>query len=241
MNGCLSQRLGATWRGFLSGWLPILLVAIAMLGIGALISGAWQAALVGLFAIVGLFLVGLFSMFIADIIICTVENLGFPPADDPSGSSGGPLTGDLDCPTARQALVDAQALLAIAQQDYNNKAVRVRQAQSALSQARTALSVASAGLVFAYFVPVILVAALAAVAASSFFLNRAARELGTATGELNQAALRLGRARQDVAHAEAQVAQACAEVVVPSTPGPGTTYGANRLLSGFHANNMHRG
>jgi hypothetical protein len=231
MWACLMARISNTLNGALV-WIGVFGVALLIGLIFAAITGEWGAFLAFAFVVGALLASIILTLITFDVIMCAVSQLNLPPPA--SGSSGGPLTGEVDCPTAQSSLAEAKARLALLQIDMDVQAAKVRAAQDALANARTALTVATAALAASFFFPWAIFGAVAAVAAAVYLATRAAQSLAAESASLQQIAAQLSRAQRDVSASEVMVAQSCATTVVPGPTVGGITVGALSQLAGAH-------
>jgi hypothetical protein len=202
--------------------------------IAAIVTGDWPAFGFFAFFLLAIIIAIIISAIIFAIISCVNASVSTPPPP-PTGSGSKGLTGVVDCETAKSLLSDAQAKVQALENALNAEAAKVRAAQDALANARTALTLAIASLAGTFFFPWAIPAALAAVVASTIAVANGVRTLETELAALQQLALQLAAAQEDVAADELLVSQSCS-TIVPSSPtsvplGGITVAGLRRLVS----------
>jgi hypothetical protein len=218
-GACLLARWLSTLRAFAAIFIAAMFIfGIVVLIIIAIGGEVTFAAVFGFFLILLAFLI---ILLLWDLIMCLVSSTPPPASGSGSGSGSGMLTNAVDCPTAQQQLADARARVSQLQVGVNAQATRVATAQQKLNTARMALTAAGVALAASFFAPWTLPAAIAGVAAATWYVAQAARDLENELTTLERLANQLGQAMRDLAAAEAAVAQACS-TPVPTTP-PGTT------------------
>jgi hypothetical protein len=234
MFSCLLRRLAASWNAWLTVVLPFLAgvlgfasVIALVIFLGGLVSGLTAAAaaavlieLVPLAAFaVAAAIVTLLAFFLFDAAVCFVFSRLPQPAPPPPNQPS-PLTGDIDCATARRAADEARRRAEQLEQDLAGQAAALRRAQDRLSAARSMVVAAGLGLAASILFPWLLVTALAAVAAATLAAGLAARSLADEESKFTRAAAALARARADLARAEAQAELSCREPPKPQVLAP---------------------